>query len=93
MQIAKKLWDEGINAEFMYKAKPRSQNQFDACDRGRVPLAVWVGKECREEGVVKVRNMTRVEDGEEREVAVKVEGVVEEVRRRLKVLEGLGVEV
>ncbi|KAJ3054844.1 Cytoplasmic and mitochondrial histidine tRNA synthetase [Rhizophlyctis rosea] len=93
MQIAKRLWDAGINAEFMYKTKPRSQNQFDACDRGRVPLAVWVGKECREAGKVKVRNMTRVEDGEEREVEVGFEGVVGEVRRRLGVLEGLGVEV
>ncbi|KAJ3032807.1 Cytoplasmic and mitochondrial histidine tRNA synthetase [Rhizophlyctis rosea] len=93
MKIANLLWNAGVNAEFAYKVKPKSQNQFESIDKDRVPLCVWVGRECRESGEVKVRRQVLVEDGEERETVVKVEGVVEEVNRRLEVLRGLGVSV
>ncbi|KAJ9078965.1 Cytoplasmic and mitochondrial histidine tRNA synthetase [Entomophthora muscae] len=57
MAICKELWSHGIAAEFMYKAKPKLQNQFNACDRDHIPLAVIIGEQELLDNKVKIKNM------------------------------------
>lgn len=40
MQVAKMLWDAGIKAEFMHKAKPKLPAQFGVVDKEAIPFAV-----------------------------------------------------
>ncbi|GAC94212.1 hypothetical protein PHSY_001783 [Pseudozyma hubeiensis SY62] len=40
MQVAKMLWDAGIKAEFMHKAKPKLPQQFGVVDKEAIPFAV-----------------------------------------------------
>lgn len=40
MQVAKMLWDAGIKAEFMHKAKPKLPAQFGVVDKEGIPFAV-----------------------------------------------------
>lgn len=55
MRIAKLLWDNGIEAEFQYKAKPKLQKQFEAAERSGCPLGVILGQEEFKNGLVKVK--------------------------------------
>jgi histidyl-tRNA synthetase len=43
-QICVRLWDAGIKAEFLYKVKPKLQNQFKAAETGGVPFALILGE-------------------------------------------------
>lgn len=40
MQVTKMLWDAGIKAEFMHKAKPKLPAQFGVVDKEAIPFAV-----------------------------------------------------
>ncbi len=40
MQVAKLLWNAGIKAEFMHKAKPKLPQQFGVVDKEGIPFAV-----------------------------------------------------
>lgn len=40
MQVTKMLWDAGIKAEFMHKAKPKLPQQFGVVDKEAIPFAV-----------------------------------------------------
>jgi histidyl-tRNA synthetase len=57
MAICQQLWEHGISAEFMYKAKPKMQAQFDVCDRDHIPYAVIIGKDEIDNDVVKIKTM------------------------------------
>lgn len=57
MQVAKLLWENGIEAEYMYKVKPKSQKQFEAADKSGCPFAVILGQEEFPKGVVKVKEL------------------------------------
>ncbi|KAJ3286436.1 Cytoplasmic and mitochondrial histidine tRNA synthetase [Borealophlyctis nickersoniae] len=85
MQICAELWDAGLKAEYMFKVKPRLQSQFDVCDKEKIPVAVIVGQEVTR-GIVKIKNMTKVDDGLPKEVEVPRERMVEEVSKRLESL-------
>lgn len=90
MRIARQLWDAGIKAEFSYKVKPKLPQQFKAAEQGDVPLAVILGEDELERGVVKVKRMgIRDATDEEKEgVEVKVEELVAELKKRLGDIEG-----
>lgn len=45
-QICSRLWDAGIKAEFLYKVKPKLQNQFKAAEANGVPFALILGEVC-----------------------------------------------
>ncbi|SCU83581.1 LAFA_0D04456g1_1 [Lachancea sp. 'fantastica'] len=45
MQVAKQLWNAGIETEYVYKSKANPRKQFDAADKCGCPLAVILGKE------------------------------------------------
>ncbi|SCU89318.1 LAME_0E02960g1_1 [Lachancea meyersii CBS 8951] len=45
LQVAKQLWNAGIETEYVYKSKANPRKQFDAADKCGCPLAVILGKE------------------------------------------------
>lgn len=85
MEVARVLWDAGIKAEFSYKAKPKLPAQFKAAEAGGVPLAVILGEEEMEKGVVKIKEMGLPEGHAEKDgVMVEMGKLVETVRARLE---------
>jgi len=63
MKICKELWDNEIKAEFMYKADPKLDRQFQVCEREKIPYAIIIGKEEIEKQVVKIKDQTNKESG------------------------------
>lgn len=57
MAVTKQLWDAGIEAEYVYKAKANPRKQFDAADKAGCPLAVILGKEEYAEGKIRVKRL------------------------------------
>jgi histidyl-tRNA synthetase len=57
MEVAKKLWEGGVKAEFIYKTKPKTPKQFEAAEKSGCPLAVILGQEEYRNGVVKVKEL------------------------------------
>ncbi|KAL2288224.1 hypothetical protein FJTKL_04303 [Diaporthe vaccinii] len=53
MRICNQLWSAGVKAEFLYKNKPKLQNQFKAAENNGVPFAVILGEEELANGQVK----------------------------------------
>ncbi|KNE73013.1 hypothetical protein AMAG_17223 [Allomyces macrogynus ATCC 38327] len=87
MAVAKQLWEAGIAAEFMYKAKPKLQAQFNVCDKEQIPLAVILGPDELAQGLVKIKDMRAKVEGEAGAgVAVKRDDMVAEITKRLAVL-------
>jgi len=83
MRICTELWDSGIKAEFMYKAKPKLQPQFNVCDRDRIPLAVIIGQDELINGVVKIKDMRTKNPEEQGGVLVDRSRMVPELLARL----------
>lgn len=55
MQVCKMLWDAGIKAEFLYKKKPKLQQQFAVVDKEQIPLAVLLAPGEWANGTVRVK--------------------------------------
>ncbi|KAJ2483104.1 Cytoplasmic and mitochondrial histidine tRNA synthetase [Coemansia sp. RSA 2131] len=83
MRIATELWDAGIAAEFMYKAKAKLQAQFKVCDDERIPWAVIIGQSEVDDGVVLVKNMAVRNESQGNGVRVKRVDMVAELKQRL----------
>ncbi|KAJ1926809.1 Cytoplasmic and mitochondrial histidine tRNA synthetase [Tieghemiomyces parasiticus] len=83
MAIAVELWENGIKAEYMFKAKPKLQPQFTACDRDLIPLSVIIGKDELAKGVVKIKDMQNKNADEAGGVEVPYTEMVAELKRRL----------
>ncbi|KAI8920828.1 hypothetical protein DFJ77DRAFT_482407 [Powellomyces hirtus] len=88
MQICAQLWDAGVKAEYMFKKKPRNlQVQFEVCDKEQIPLAIIVGKQEVDNGVVKIRKMVKDNvDSVDKEVTVERSSLVESVQKLLKAI-------
>jgi histidyl-tRNA synthetase len=85
MKVAKTLWDAGIKAEYMWKAKPKLQNQFKAAEKLEVPWAVIIGEDELKAGKVKLKRMDLPEGDEgKKEVEIDMANLVEELRSRLQ---------
>lgn len=84
MEVSKTLWDAGIKAEYLWKQKPRLQNQFKAAENGKVPWAVILGEDEFKAGKVKIKKMGLPEGHPEKDgVVVEKKELVEELRSRL----------
>ena len=84
MRICKELWDTGISAEFLYKAKPKLPPQWNACDKDLIPLAVIIGEDEVQKGVVKIKDMTMKDgDSKDKEVVVDRSDLVRVLKERL----------
>ncbi|KAF9992104.1 Cytoplasmic and mitochondrial histidine tRNA synthetase [Modicella reniformis] len=83
MKICTELWDAGIKAEFAYKLNPRTQNQWAACDRDMIPLAVIVGGDEIERGVVKIKDMRTKDESQRGGLEYPRSEMVAQLERRL----------
>jgi histidyl-tRNA synthetase len=83
MAVAALLWDSGIRAEFMAKAKPKLSQQFKAAVD--VPLAVILGQDELAMGKVRLKVLGLPDGHPEKEgVLVEKEALVSEVQKRLQ---------
>ncbi|KAM0450376.1 hypothetical protein ACHAPV_004044 [Trichoderma viride] len=57
LEVCAKLWQAGIKAEFLYKAKPKMQAQFKAAEANGVPFAIFIGEDELAQGKIKVKEM------------------------------------
>ncbi|KAF2452672.1 histidyl-tRNA synthetase [Lineolata rhizophorae] len=88
MQVARALWDGGIKAEFSWKQKPKLPQQFKAAEAGGVPYAVILGDDELADGKVRLKRLGLPEGHPEKDgVLVPRDGLLGEVRGRLKALE------
>jgi len=83
MQLAKELWDAGIKAEFMYKAKPKLRAQFDVCDKEHIPIAVILGPDELKDGFVKVKEQKGKEEASGDGEKIRREELIPYLRERL----------
>ena len=83
MRICAELWSAGIQAEFMYKAKPKLQPQFNICDKEMIPLAVIIGRDEIDAGKVKIKDMRSKNVEEHGGVEVTRNDMISEIHRRL----------
>ena len=85
MNVAKRLWDAGIKAEYSWKVKPKLPAQFKAAEANGVPFAVILGEDELAEGKCKIKEMGLGEGHVEKDgVLVEMEDLVEEVRGRIR---------
>jgi histidyl-tRNA synthetase len=74
-----------IQAEFLYKVKPKLPNQFKAADNNGVPFAVVLGEDEVAQGKVKIKEMGLRDGHPEKEgVLVNLSDLVEEVKHRIR---------
>lgn len=93
MEIAKRLWDVGIKAEFSWKVKPKLPAQFKAAEVNGVPFAIILGEQELAEGIVKLKEMGLPEGHPEKDgVAVELANLEKEVKRRIDKSQSLNVE-
>lgn len=57
MKVAKTLWENGIETEYVYKSKANPRKQFDAAEKSGCPLAVILGKEEYLENKLRVKRL------------------------------------
>ncbi|CAI4053487.1 hypothetical protein N7582_005734 [Saccharomyces uvarum] len=57
MKVTKQLWDAGIEAEYVYKAKANPRKQFDAAEKAGCHIAVILGKEEYLDGKLRVKRL------------------------------------
>ncbi|AEO70298.1 11c14b2b-8afa-4b01-9e6a-905861fb1820 [Thermothielavioides terrestris] len=83
-QVCARLWDAGIKAEFLYKVKPKLQNQFKAAEAGGVPFALILGEDELAQGKAKIKEMGLPEDHPLKEgELISLDNLIEEVQVRL----------
>ncbi|EGP88236.1 unnamed protein product [Zymoseptoria tritici ST99CH_1A5] len=83
--VVKKLWDADINAELQLKIKPKLPQQFKAAETLGVPFVVILGEEEQAKGMCKVKEMGLPEGHPEKDgVEVQLDGLADEVKRRLE---------
>lgn len=57
MKVAKTLWENGIEAEYVYKSKANPRKQFDAAEKSGCPIAVILGKEEYLENKLRIKRL------------------------------------
>lgn len=87
MAVAKQLWEAGISAEYVYKAKANPRKQFDAADKSGAKLAVILGKEEYPEGKLRVKKLGQGDDSNEGEL-VEAKDIVKIVKEQLAAYHG-----
>lgn len=90
LRVVNNLWRFDINAEMMHKVKPKLQAQFKAAEANKVPFAVILGEEELAAGQVKLKQMGLSDNHPEKEgVNVAIDGLADEIRRRLDQIDRL----
>jgi histidyl-tRNA synthetase len=74
-----------LQAEFLYKVKPKLPNQFKAAEVNGVPFAVVLGEDEVAQGKVKIKEMGLRDGHPEKEgVLINLSELVAEVKQRIK---------
>jgi len=91
MTLCARLWDAGLRAEFSQKKKvSKLSDQFDHCEKEKIPIMCYFGMSEWEKGTIKLRrmfhNLPRTPDKfiVKMEIECKVENLIEEVHRLLQ---------
>lgn len=82
MEVARKLWEAGINAEYLFKTKPNIRKQFDAAEKCGAKLAAILGKEEYPAGKIRIKTLGQGDDSDEGEL-VDINDFVSSVQRKL----------
>lgn len=64
MEVCTELWEAGVKTEFLYKKKPNLRQQFDAAEKGGIPIGVILGEQELSEGTVKIKALGTGESNE-----------------------------
>lgn len=84
MEVARRLWDAGVKAEFSWKVKPKLPQQFKAAEVNGVPFAVILGEEELKAGKCKIKEMGLPEGHAEKDgVLVEMANLEKEVKDRI----------
>ncbi|CCG81927.1 Histidyl-tRNA synthetase [Taphrina deformans PYCC 5710] len=86
MRVCTELWAAGIKTEFLYKKKPNLRQQFDAAEKGGVPVGVILGEQEIQDGTVKIKPLGTGESNEGE--TVKRSEMVGKIRQLLTSLDG-----
>lgn len=82
MEVVKLLWEGDIEAEYLYKTKPKPQKQFEAAEKTGCPFAVILGQDEYAKKIVKVKELGLGEDAD-KGVDVPLNEVVAYVKAKL----------
>lgn len=82
MKLCLCLWKAGISAEMSQKKKLKTLDQFNFCEKNRIPLAIVMGPSELEAGKIKIRD---IQERNETEVAFD-DSLVSEIKRRLDLI-------
>ncbi|TIA18216.1 histidyl-tRNA synthetase [Aureobasidium pullulans] len=81
MEVAKRLWDAGVKAEFNWKVKPKLPAQFKAAETNGVPFALILGEEELKAGQCKLKEMGLPDGHPEKEgVPIAMDKLEEQVK-------------
>ncbi|GAM86026.1 hypothetical protein ANO11243_040360 [Dothideomycetidae sp. 11243] len=85
MDLARRLWDVGVRAEFLWKVKPKYDKQFQAAERGGVPWSILLGDEELANGQCKIKELGLPEGHPEKNgVLVQLKELEKEVLSRVR---------
>lgn len=82
MEVTQKLWAAGIEAEYMYKTKPKYPQQFTAAEKAGCPFAVILGQDEYPQGVVKIKELGLGEESD-RGTDVKIEDLAAILKEKI----------
>ena len=84
MEVAKRLWDAGIKAEFSWKVKPKLPQQFKAAEVNGVPLAIILGDDELAAGKCKIKELGLPDGHPEKDgVLIDMADLEEQVKTRI----------
>ncbi|KAK3937474.1 cytoplasmic and mitochondrial histidine tRNA synthetase [Diplogelasinospora grovesii] len=84
MAIARTLWDGGVRAEFLAKAKPKLPQQFKAAEDKNIPVAVILGEDELAAGKVRIKILGLPDGHPDKDGRlVERDNLVEEVKKTL----------
>ncbi|CAB3999508.1 histidine--tRNA ligase, cytoplasmic-like isoform X2 [Paramuricea clavata] len=78
MKLVSKLWEDGIQAEILYKKNPKMLSQFQFCEDNEIPFCAIIGESELKEGVVTLRDMKS-----RQETKVKQEDLAADITSRI----------
>lgn len=85
MEVARRLWEAGIKAEFSWKVKPKLPQQFKAAETNGVPFAVILGDDELAAGKCRIKEMGLPDGHEEKEgVMIDMASLEDEVKTRVE---------
>jgi len=81
MQLCSELWDAGIDAEYLYKKKPKLLDQFEYCEKNGIPLVIVIGQDELDSNQVRLK---MVADREDKGILISRSDIIEEIKKSLQ---------